>query len=146
MKIFLLILGFGLLFIGPGCNSEGSNDNQSETLLLEKEVLAIHDEVMPRMSEIEELRSALKDEAMNASLDSTYLQAIHESMKALEAGDSLMWDWMHNYNKPENLSVDSLKVYLTAEKEKIAGVSTSMKNAIADAQGLLQKLGHREPH
>jgi hypothetical protein len=42
MKIFLLILGFGLLCIGPGCNSEGSNDNQSETLLLEKEEFAIH--------------------------------------------------------------------------------------------------------
>jgi hypothetical protein len=146
MKLRLLIMGFAVACIANACKPATEENHQSQVIALEKEVLAIHDEVMPRMSEIEELKTTLEAELMNSSLDSSYIRAVQESIAALEAGDSLMWDWMHNFSKPENVSEDSMMTFMTNEKEKISNVSVSMKNAISSAQGLLKKLGHAQPH
>ena len=124
------------------CKSDGSGESENSARALEKEVLAIHDEVMPRMGEIESLRESLVSELENTALDSQLRVATNEAISRLELGDSLMWDWMHNYSIPENVSNDSVVKYLENEKRQITQVRQTMQGAITGAEGLLQKLGH----
>lgn len=145
LLLFLILSGLSLL---TSCKSEGGEETEHNEALvaLEKEVIAVHDEVMPKMGRISELKTKLESEAKNPSLDSAMQIEVQLSIEALILGDSLMWDWMHNYEKPVNAPDDSVKTYLENEKIRIRKVSDSMLSAIKNAEDLLQKLGHGKPH
>jgi len=141
LKLVAISMSFALLAV-VACNSGGNDAKESPTRELEKEVLDIHDAVMPRMGEIESLRESLVEELENQALDSIQLGAVRSAIAGLEAGDSLMWDWMHNYSIPEGVEDEAVMRYLKGEKVKISDVRNKMESAIGDATGLLQKLGH----
>ena len=71
---------------------------------------------------------------------------IDKTLDELEAGDSLMWDWMHNYNKPEEAPMDSIYAYLQKEKQRVMKVRDVMLASIEHAESLTQKLGHGTPN
>ncbi len=121
------------------------NQDKAQIDSLEKEVFAIHDEVMPKMDKLLELKEAVsQDISKNDSLlkikPNTDLKkrktdglAISER---LEDADRNMMDWMHNYKG------DSLKIlppasaieYLKAEKTKINTIKDKMLDAMARAE------------
>ncbi len=94
------------------------------------------------MSDIARLTSILEIDEDNSSLDSVIHKDISKSVAELSAGDSLMWQWMHNYRKPENAPLDSIQAYLESEKARIAQVRDVMIEAIKNAESLVQKLEH----
>jgi len=146
MKLFrsfyiLAFMAISGLFACAG-NQNQESTTQNDVVALEKEVIAVHDEVMPKMGDIARLSEVLDSEAMNPNLDSLTHASILQVRAELNAGDSLMWDWMHNYNKPEGAPLDTLKAYLLSEKERVTKVRTTMLEAIRHAESLAQKLGH----
>lgn len=128
------------------CKADKTSVQQEEIIALEKEVLHIHDEVMPKMSDIAKLMEILEKESLNPNLDSLLRQDIANTMTTLAAGDSLMWEWMHNYAKPEEAPLDSIKSYLLTEKARISTVKDIMLDGIKNAESLVQKLGHGQPN
>ncbi|HLF64508.1 MAG TPA: hypothetical protein VI603_12180 [Saprospiraceae bacterium] len=128
------------------CAGSQQKTRQKDIVSLEKNIMQIHDEVMPKMSEIARLIPALETEAKNSNLDSILHQQIAKSIAELNAGDSLMWEWMHNYKMPENVSPDSIHAYLQSEKARISKVRDAMLTGIKNAESLLQKLGHVQPN
>lgn len=146
--LYLLLTGL-ILSIGAckSANDESETDSgQEELIALEKEVIAIHDEVMPKMGHISQLKTELEKAAENAALEEKVQLQIAQSIQNLELGDSLMWEWMHNYAKPESAPADSVKLYLENEKIRINRVSETMLTSIKNAESLLQQLGHGQPH
>ncbi|MCY7358735.1 MAG: viral A-type inclusion protein [Rudanella sp.] len=144
----LLPVAFSLLFF-VSCQNSGQGDAVKTA---EAEVFKIHDEVMPRVSDIMKLQKQLKQriaatdsaqEGQNtpsATLrtDEEKEQAMRLNRRLAEA-DSLMMNWMSNYNgdtlvtlKPE-LAIQ----YLDAEKQKIADVQKKITSSIADAKQFL---------
>ena len=121
----LLQFAFFLALTGCGDNIQRLHD----------EVMVIHDQVMPRMGEMHQLR--VKLESRMTGLDSVaalpYVSAIHE----LKRGEDLMWDWMDAYKKPETSTSESVS-YLHQQKEAISVVATAMTTAIDQANALLQ--------
>lgn len=128
------------------CKGDKTSVQQEEIIALEKEVLHIHDEVMPKMSDIAKLMEILEKESLNPNLDSLLRQDIANTMTTLAAGDSLMWEWMHHYAKPEEAPLDSIKSYLLTEKARISTVKDIMLDGIKNAESLVQKLGHGQPN
>jgi hypothetical protein len=123
-----------------GLLSACSGGNQQKVDKLEAEVIAIHDEVMPKMGEIVELKAKLAEQMANQ--DSTkanyqqYKQKSDSLSNMLTDADNKMMDWMDEYN-PDTLKAlkpDQALIYLAAEKEKLEKLKTSTINSINAAK------------
>lgn len=102
---------------------------------LEAEVMAIHDEVMPFMGEMQQLRGQLNTGMQD--LDSIDQIPYRTASEELKKGEDMMWDWMNQYKKPD-LQSDTARTYLERQKTEIEQVSIQMKNAIQMAKQLIQ--------
>ena len=131
-----------LVFAGCGNKAEQQQKQQED---LAKEVLAIHDEVMPRSEELVKLRKQLKDKvnvwAADAGADhGAQIREATAHIDSLTAADKSMMDWMHNYNGAQGLyEHEDIIKYLTEEKAKISEVRDNTEAAIAAARKFLEE-------
>ena len=93
-----------------------SDDRPTAIAELEKEVLALHDEVMPWMSDMHKLEKQLRKRARQRA-DS--MEILVAAANDLQRADSLMWDWMHAYQDPAKLleQMDESEVIEYLKKE-----------------------------
>jgi hypothetical protein len=104
------------------------------------EVMEIHDEVMPKMSDTHRLRKGLKKELKKEIEEVSEVRGqILDNIKALEVADDGMMDWMKNYKKLRKLEegVNPMDYY-KQEKINIQKVSDDMYSAINNAEKFLQ--------
>ncbi len=127
MKILQLL---ALLFLFISC---GPAHNDEEVKLLYDEVIRIHDEVMPKISDINKLKKRVRKLEKN---DETSIALI----KQLQDADDAMMDWMADFQKYKTLADSSKTVkmdYLNVEKQKIQSVSDQMLLSIDTAKKYL---------
>lgn len=130
-RLYIFLACF-ILFIS-GCKQKESVSK------LEKEVLAIHDEVMPKMADINNLLvkfTALKDQFLNGpdSILVNEIVAIDSMILLLEEADEAMMNWMRQYKSPgKDMEEEEAKNYLIKEKEKILAVRKIMNEHIETA-------------
>lgn len=134
---------FCLLIFIAGCGSERTGDKDS-LQAMEKEVLAIHDEMMPHMDHLNKLLINLTEARDSDVLDELQKNEVERAISGLRAGDSLMWEWMYGYKKPVNVSEDSMRNFFTVELDKVKHMRTVMLDAIKSAENLTQKLGYSD--
>lgn len=115
--------------------------DKSAIKAMEEESIALHDEVMPEMGTIIELKGQLK--ARMAAIDTTDVNALAEVealYMALENAEEGMKNWMHSYQVPDyKKSLEELEPVASAQLEAIKQVHADMKKSIADAQAALAK-------
>lgn len=127
MKGIISLLG--TLFFIISCGAPTDNK-------LYDEVMFIHDEVMPKMSDISKLGKEIKKKKQELS-DSTLIAIYDDHIKALNEADEAMYDWMHEFELPDQES--DVEPYLIKEKDRIQKVSDMMLSSIANAQKLLDE-------
>jgi len=124
-----------------GDSASGESVNP-ELKALEAQVMAIHDEVMPRMKDINdiliqlrEIKGAIK-ETPEGKLESP--DGMEELMGSLKLAEQGMWDWMKSYSDTKaTLQEDQLKSFYEKELEKVNKVKTDMLGSIEKAQAWL---------
>lgn len=89
-----------------------------------KEVMAIHDEVMPRMGDINRIRRTLKNalEEKQDSVGTAEVTRVQQAILQLEEADSLMMEWMAAFNPgyaQAKTAQDSVAVLNFLEKERV---------------------------
>lgn len=108
-----------------------------------EKVMAIHDEVMPKMGTIGKLVGELK-----AKVDTTEMgQKYDVAMKDLQEANTAMMDWMKDFgdrfNSDEILNGKELseekQQWLDEEEEKVKVVKEKINGSIERAQTLLAK-------
>lgn len=128
-----------------GCNQEADKVEQ-----IEKEVLAIHDEVMPKMDEIMSLQSKLVKKI--ASIDSLQQEGVSSTTLAeqrskafdlnrqLKTADSLMMNWMYRYrgDSAKALQPSEAMLYFEKEKGKIVKVKETTNSSIEEVKTFLK--------
>jgi len=126
------------------------NKNADRVQELEKEVMDIHDEVMPKMGEIMALKKELNQKI--AELDSlqqegasstTLAQERQQAMDIttrLSQADSLMMDWMYDYrgDSAKALPAGEALEYFRIEKEKIVKVQETTTKSMQEAREFLK--------
>ena len=128
--IHILFLSFAVF----SCQQSGKNpppEEQTGAGLWEA-VMAVHDEVMPKMGEL----SSLKKDLKNLPQDSLVQAGITE----LTLAEDAMWDWMHElrpHDEIEQMAQEEAEAYLTQEKEKISAVKDKMLHSMETAKSLL---------
>lgn len=119
--------------------------NEAEVGALRKEVFAVHDEIMPKMGDIMDLREQITvDITTTDSLLKLKPSADLQKRKAtglqigeaLDDADHAMMDWMHEFDGDSLEKMDAQKAlaYLKSEKQKITAVRDKMLESINQAQ------------
>ncbi|MFN4147273.1 MAG: viral A-type inclusion protein [Runella sp.] len=134
-----------LAILAASCQQDKEKFNKAE-----KEVFAIHDEVMPKMDQIVKLRSEVSkeittlDSLLNLKNDEPLQQrkatALEISSLLLKADEGMM-GWMRAYNRDSLMALPSdeaLKA-LEVEKTKITEVRNLMLESIEKAETFLKK-------
>lgn len=136
---------FFLLFVAAIAVACGQD--KAKIKAMEEEAIALHDEVMPEMGTIIELKGLLK--ARMAALDTAAVAAIDTTAapvpteleilySALETAEEGMKNWMHSYEAPDyKKSLEELEPVMTKQLEDMKSVHAAMKKSIADAQAAL---------
>tara|TARA_Y100001001_G_scaffold164216_1_gene195597 strand:- start:904 stop:1338 length:435 start_codon:yes stop_codon:yes gene_type:complete len=140
MKRVFSLLIYTVLFLSFSCKEEKKAPEGSSQM---EEVMAIHDEVMPKMSTIGKLVGELKPK-----VDSTEMGQKYEvAMKDLQDANTAMMDWMKDFgdrfNHEEILNGKELseekQQWLDEEEEKVKVVKEKINGSIARAEALLAK-------
>lgn len=140
MKNLLSIVLTSLLLLGLSCK-EGDKPAEGPTQM--ERVLAVHDEVMPKMGHLGKLVGQLKEKVDSTATGKNYETA----MKDLQGAHSSMMDWMKNFGDRFDHGEITGKVEITAEKqqwldqeeEKVAALKEQINGSIERAEALLAK-------
>lgn len=132
MKKILLIL----CVIAFSCQS-GKQDEIAE---LKEVVMALHDDVMPKMSELNYTRKELMafSDSLQAS-DSTQAAVYATAAKNIADANNGMRNWMQNYEPDFQGTDEEYLEYLNGQKEAIQKVKDDMEGSLADGKALLEE-------
>jgi len=124
-----------LLFILSILTACKHTEADSEVQILYDQVIEIHDEVMPKISDINKLKKRIRisDDKSKRALS---------LLKELDDADEAMMSWMSDFQKYKTLSDSSSQEklkYLEVEKTKITQVSDQMLSSIENANIFLDK-------
>ncbi len=120
-------------------------NNKSKIKALEKEVIAIHDEVMPKGININRVQRALKKIAKDTTLNESVLNDIRDQVKELSDADDAMTQWMAEYKAPAKDDTYEIAMdHLNQEKVKIITVKELMLTSLANGQKLLKELESKQ--
>lgn len=138
--IFLTtLLSFTLLF----SNCQNNEAVQQE---LFREVMVVHDEVMPKMDDIHRTQKQLRTKKTTIT-DATTQKEINDHIQALEQAGEGMMDWMAKLKPPsenDTRTHEEIMAYLAKEKIEIQHVSDDMNGSISAGKELLEKLTSSE--
>ena len=140
MKKFGLLTALFCLTILGACKEEKKVDPSA---IMMKEVLAVHDEVMPKMSKISKLVATLKPKVDSTEQGMVYQRA----MKDLQESNMEMMDWMQNFGnrfEPDEIMngkelSPEKKRWLKEEKQKIEALKQNVEVHISEAEALLEE-------
>lgn len=113
------------------------NQPQQETLF--REVIEVHDAVMPRMGELMQLQQALSQRIEKLQQDSARNQDSIAHLTALkeevQQADRAMMEWMHDFDSEmEGMSQEEKISYLQQEQKKVEALREEINTAISHAQ------------
>lgn len=126
--IYSITLLITLLVFGNSCKEY----NQEQQQLWDK-VMMVHDEVMPKMGELHQLKKQLKKQAENPTQQKT--------IQEIEAAQDAMMDWMRNFKSMRVLAkLDHAEAiaYLKKEQKRVAKVKKMMLESIEKGNDLVE--------
>jgi len=135
----LLILSvsiFSVLFFSCKDNEKSQTSTQMQ------QVMAVHDEVMPKMSSISKLISQLDAKIQAGDSTETYIKASQD----LKDANKAMFDWMKGFSdrfdreeimNGKALSAEKQK-FLDEEEAKVKALRDQMNSSISNAEAILQ--------
>jgi hypothetical protein len=131
---------FLLFLVAPVAACSNEQKEQKDALMAE--VMAAHDEVMPKMGE---LRKTAKD--LQAKADSlstltdqdfaTEISTLRHTAERIEDANEGMMEWMRQFEMPDNEApIAEVLVYLKDQKEKIDRVKDEMLKSLEEGKAL----------
>ena len=92
-----------ILFLLGFTSCSGGKDIEA----MDREIMVLHDEVMPLMVDMKKKRTLVEEKSMG--IDSTQMATFRDAIRDLKIAEDGMWDWMNQYKKPEIPSDEALK-------------------------------------
>ena len=140
MKKYFLVIAVLIFTLSIGCKTDKKASVESESNQMEQ-VMAIHDEVMPKMGKIGSLVAQLRKKIDNDQGGA----AEKKAMEDLQDANKSMMDWMQDFGKRFDSDeiingkalTDEKKKWLNEEEEKVKLVKEKINTSIANAEALL---------
>ncbi len=136
-----IILALGLFLISS-CKEKGKTPESNTQM---EEVMAIHDEVMPKMGTLGKLVGELKPRVDSTETGLAYQKAMTDLQDAHKAMMDWMRDFGNRFNSEEILEGKALSAekqqWLDEEEEEVKALKEQINGSIARAEALLNKGG-----
>lgn len=144
MKILKTLL-IAILAITVMSCGETTSSNETEFNQLLKEVFDVHDEMMPQMGKLSELRQQLEDRAKEEPMNAI---AYKEAAADLESAHKGMMDWMKDFgevfpykeDRLEGMSEEEINKSIELMKDqkvKVDAMKQDMEESMENAKVLL---------
>lgn len=143
---FLLTLVMITLVLACGDSPQNAQEEQQFATQSEAfdKVMVVHDDVMPKMSDISRVRRALKKHLDNPQLDEAAKANIQENIDGLNEADDAMMNWMRNIQQPRKLrkerSHEEVMTYFEEQMREIEQVQRAMETNLVGGQLLLSEI------
>jgi hypothetical protein len=144
MKYYVLIFVAGLMI---ACGGQSSHHDHSETAvedstntnkILYNQVMDIHDEAMPKMETLYNLKKDLQEKAAaTPNMVAEESSKIQQRIAALDSVGKMMNDWMHSFEMPDSTDSEQTRAYLETQLEEVKRVREAMNTVIEK-----EKTGH----
>jgi hypothetical protein len=123
----------------------GPGPEQQQEEQLWEEVMAIHDDVMPEMADINRLTKEMDELLQNQKLSDLNRAQVLETMQELDKAGEGMWTWMNELQQLEPMrakgkSHEEIMTYLRGEKAEIEQVRNDMRSSIEQGKALLEQI------
>lgn len=141
-----LFYSLGVVLMLVSCNnasSDGTDDSKttgSEALLTE--VMAVHDEVMPKKGDIGSLMTILKKMETTTTEDSLNVMKAYSALKEADNG---MMTWMREFKNPKEQGWNEEKkfTYLTDQQVKVNKVAVDINEALAVSNNVIASINEK---
>ena len=123
------------LLFSVACNS----DDKAAESKINQEIMVVHDDVMPKMGEINRLKRQLNTYKDNVPDDNAELKdSLINAILMLAKMEDNMNDWMGNYKypNPDAPHADMMK-YLTGQRDTVKQLGNDIYMTLAIGKGLL---------
>jgi hypothetical protein len=130
-SIFIML--FSTYALVSGCENSAENDK------LNSEIMAVHDEVMPKMGELNTLKQKIKAYKDAVPDDNSDLKdSLINTFLLLSKSEDHMDDWMGNYRYPNpQSSKQESKIYLLGQKDSVKILAEEIKMGLAIGKSML---------
>jgi hypothetical protein len=137
-----------LIFVGlatqTGCDrkqplEEGNEPQETKKVrALRKEVVKVHDEVMPLLTDIYQLKINLREKLSSEKPDAAKRRTVEEILVKLDSADRGMRVWMREFSKvkTEGIPEDEALEKLRDEMKKITKVKNDMIESVQAAKAV----------
>lgn len=124
-----------VFFILSACAPDKKESNET----LKQEVIAIHDEVMPKMDELKKLKKQILQKSNGLASDSKGVPGEIEKLNTiasdLESAFEGMFVWMRQFKSThEEMTEEEIETYLLDQKIKVQKVNEDVKASISVAK------------
>ncbi|HJW29787.1 MAG TPA: hypothetical protein VJ508_11175 [Saprospiraceae bacterium] len=121
---------------GPAASNEPVGDDPQA---LEKQLMALHDQVMPKLNDIQHLSSdmrkikaTVKEDEAGRLLDPDGMDSRLDALKLAEQG---MWDWMKQYHdQRDSIPADQLAYFMKKQIGLLNSVNMGIDSSIVKAK------------
>ncbi len=139
MKFIPIYLIFTLFIFLQSCGNKQVEENKTQR----EQVIAVHDEVMPKMGQLKSLEKAAlqkAEEIQNSDTpDQTKIDALNNLAARLNQAYEGMFVWMRQYNTEDGEKTpEEVKAYLEEQLILVTKVNEDIKAALAEAELLLK--------
>ena len=129
--MFKYIGMLGMFLFVMSCKSK-----ENKVQDLHTEVMEIHDEVMPKMTNLHSSRKELEI-ALKQGADSI---KVFELLEKVDAADEAMMVWMDEFDMPDSTVDEAIVLdYLQAEKVRILKVKTDIESCVGSVSEFAAK-------
>ena len=139
MRFIPFYLIFILFIFFQSCGNKQVEENKAHR----EQVIAIHDEVMPKMGQLKSMEKAAlqkAEELQNSdSPDQAKIEALKNLATQLNQAYEGMFVWMRQYDtEDEGRTPEEVKNYLEEQMISVTEVNKSMKDVLAKADSVLK--------
>ena len=140
MRIAPFYLVFTLFIFIQACGNKQVEENKTQR----EQVIAVHDEVMPKMGQLKSMEKAAlqkAEELQNSDTpDQKKIDALKNLATQLNQAYEGMFVWMRQYNTEDGEKTpEEVKAYLEEQLILVSKVNEDIKAALAEAELLLKE-------
>ena len=125
MKITSVIL-IAFFFTVSACTKQGNHEHATEegpNQELYDEVMAVHDEVMPKMTDLYKAKTALSTQLEMPGLTDDEREGIRQKIIRIDSASEGMMVWMRQFDPPaDSVGADAGRAYLEDQLVKVKKV------------------------
>ena len=137
---FVLAAGFVIASCTRSSDNGGAHHEEggdSTNQILYNQVMDIHDEVMPKLEELYNLKKDLQEKIANTpGLVIEERKKLELRIARIDSASDMMMDWMHEFSPlPDTADQEQSRAYLESEMERIRKVKEVMTDALREGDG-----------